>query len=1198
MTRNSLLAQTVPFHQRIALRAQLVGLLLLGSLAGCDLSSSADSSLDGQQAGSGQQTGFIRRQVEVPTAQGLQLREVEYRSGQLLVLLPEGAVSMGGNKSREPQEVLFRSQELRTEILDQLKAKKVRRLGGSGGRALENLFLLEGIELDPYDYAQQKRSGMILCEPNYSIRLTQRGQATSRGQALGPVIDPSHPADALFPEQWALRNSGQTGGTSGADIEAIRAWQIERGDPSVLIAIIDTGVDATHRDLKAQMWTNSGEIPDNGLDDDNNGYIDDIHGFDFQGQQSSALDDHGHGSHVAGTAAAHWNDRAGIVGVAPGARIMALKALDSAGSGSVAGAAEAVIYATNMGASITSNSYGSPSFSEVLRLAFEYAHSNGVVSVASAGNDASDEIQYPSGYRDVLSVAATDHNDMPADFTNFGRHVDLCAPGVSVLSSVPQFVDPSGYALFSGTSMSAPHVAGVAALIRAFDPDATSDAILSALRTATDPIPSDLELGTGRINALKALRRGSNPDLRAELSIERSAEDEVVPIMGTAGGADFDHYVLEIGLGAYPQTWTWLHTGHQPVEDGLLGNLDLETLPTGLSRVRVRVVNRAGRGVIDSAPTLIDNFKLTSILDQDILRRGDIYELRGSTGIANFQSYSIEWRPYEVDFNGTQHFLGPWSSAGVSLTSGGTQPIYRGLLGSFDTTVVNMAEQCFLRLRGHGIEATERTYDLYLDQKLKSGWPARVPHDLDYAGELGVLDPLIVDLDGNGAMEIYTLMTGRLHGHSVDGSTLSSSGGPGFPVQLPVAAGEIYTTSALTAADIDRDGHLEILFGGVRGNTVLIHAIERNGTFTPGYPLSFDYSGSQGAAVIRPYSSVVVADIDVDGVDEIVFQAFDLLVITEPDGSLRTSQLIHLRPGSSSDCERPTLATTIDSTPAVADIDGDAELEIITFHQTANCGSAGTQPSGQVTAFKSDGAIAPGWPRYTLYPPAGASPAIGDLDNQGGNEIVIAAGTSFGVGGVHVYNGAGQLLPGWPQLEYTSAFTCSPTLVDLDDDGKLEIALGDTIFDLIWIFHHNGAPFRNGYVQRVSSPYAVGATDVDQDGFVDLTATENRLPNSLLFGAGRGALAWDGFGNILPLFPMATESNAWAPIQVLDIDGDGLVEGVGSSFKDVGAGYWSNQDFKRRGSIYVWEFPWAVNPASQSQWPTFHGNLRRTGFYE
>jgi subtilisin family serine protease len=233
------------------------------------------------------------------------------------------------------------------------------------------------------------------------------------------------PNDPLFPQQWSLSNSGQTGGTAGADVAAVPAWDVSTGSPDIVIAIIDTGVDTTHPDLAGNIWTNPGEIPGNGVDDDGNGLVDDVHGYDFFNLDADPMDDNGHGTHVAGLAAARGNDGAGIAGVAWNARILPLKFLGPDGTGPISAAIDCIEYAISKGARILNNSWGGYDFSAALELAIQHANDAGALFVAAAGNDAQSLdsfAHYPASFREpnVIPVAATDERDQLARFPTTG----------------------------------------------------------------------------------------------------------------------------------------------------------------------------------------------------------------------------------------------------------------------------------------------------------------------------------------------------------------------------------------------------------------------------------------------------------------------------------------------------------------------------------------------------------------------------------------------------------------------------------------------------------------------------------------------------------------------------------------------------------------------------------------------------------
>ena len=338
------------------------------------------------------------------------------------------------------------------------------------------------------------------------------------------------PNDPRFQELWGMHNIGQTGGINDADIDAPEAWDIKTGSESVLVAVIDTGVDYNHEDLIGNIWTNPGEIAGNGIDDDGNGFIDDIHGYDFANNDGDPRDDNGHGTHCAGTISGVGNNGIGITGVSWNARIMAVKFLNSSGSGSVSNAVKAVMYASSMGVKVMSNSWGGGGYSQALLDAINDANNAGALFVAAAGNNGRNTDvtpTYPQGYDvpNVLSVAATDNRDNKASFSNYGAlSVDLGAPGVSILSSVPtgtcRLCDSTGYRLLNGTSMATPHVSGAAALLLSVDPSLPPDELKSILMASVDPIAAlnGITVSGGRLNVNAALNSVANAPFRLAVS--------------------------------------------------------------------------------------------------------------------------------------------------------------------------------------------------------------------------------------------------------------------------------------------------------------------------------------------------------------------------------------------------------------------------------------------------------------------------------------------------------------------------------------------------------------------------------------------------------------------------------------------------------------------------------------------------------
>jgi subtilisin family serine protease len=329
------------------------------------------------------------------------------------------------------------------------------------------------------------------------------------------------PTDTSFTngDLWGLQNTGQNGGVAGVDINTVSAWSISTGSFSVTVAVIDTGVRYTHQDLAGNMWINPGEIAANGIDDDGNGYVDDVHGINAITATGDPMDDHNHGTHVAGTIAATAFDSGRHVGVAYDARIMALKFLDNTGNGSISGAISCIDYAITKGATIMNNSWGGYGYSQALKDAVDAANAAGILFVAAAGNSGTDNDAsplYPASYdaENVISVAAIDRTGELAYFSNFGASmVDLAAPGVAILSSTAS--SDSSYEYFDGTSMATPHVAGVAALLASEYPTANITELRARLLQSTTPLSSlsgQVTTG-GLVNAGGALLIAADGDM-------------------------------------------------------------------------------------------------------------------------------------------------------------------------------------------------------------------------------------------------------------------------------------------------------------------------------------------------------------------------------------------------------------------------------------------------------------------------------------------------------------------------------------------------------------------------------------------------------------------------------------------------------------------------------------------------------------
>ena len=366
------------------------------------------------------------------------------------------AAAKAGKKKgpRRDNQLLVRFRE---GVTEQQKNALVGERGGRRARKLkgrsrvEKLELQRGMDIDAVAAALRRNPAIELVEPNF---LLSRDQSTP-------------PGDPRFSEQWALQNTGSTGGQPGADIQAMSAWGTTTGSQTTVIAVIDSGIDFTHLDLQNNQWTNIAELETN-VDDDNKGLTNDVHGWDWIANSGVIRDEQGHGTAMAGIIAAQGNNSIGMTGVMWRASLMSLRVLDNTGTGEVADAVEAIDYAREHGAQVINCSWGTDEESIALKDAIERAGASGVVVVSSAGNsgrDIEDEPYYPSsfGLSNQIVVASTDNFDHLASWSNYGAaHVTIAAPGKDILTTRRG----GDYTTVTGTSASTPLVTGVVGLIK------------------------------------------------------------------------------------------------------------------------------------------------------------------------------------------------------------------------------------------------------------------------------------------------------------------------------------------------------------------------------------------------------------------------------------------------------------------------------------------------------------------------------------------------------------------------------------------------------------------------------------------------------------------------------------------------------------------------------------------------------------
>lgn len=412
---------------------------------------------------------------------------------------PEGGSGTADAPARfAPDRILVKSEDAAAISAENRRSgASAERAAGSG---VSVVGLPEDLSVEDAVKRYEDLPGVEYAEPDFVMREDQSGIEL--------------PNDPRFGRQWGLRNTGAEGGVSDADIDASAAWTRTRGTGEAVVAVVDSGNDVRHPDLYPNIWVNDDERPSNRKDDDRNGYVDDVRGWDFfngDGTLYHGFEEDDHGTHVAGIIAARGNNGLGMTGIGWRVKVMPLKFIGPGGSGYISDAARAVDYAAKNGAHVVNISSGCDDcYSQTLRDAIMRAERAGVLVVTTAGNSGANNNtrrHYPCRYDlpNVLCVAATDRRDALAGFSNYGSNtVDLAAPGVEVTGTVPG----GGYRRYTGTSQASPHVAGVAALVESEFPRLDAAGIKARILRSVDRKSglSGKTVTGGRLNASKALK--------------------------------------------------------------------------------------------------------------------------------------------------------------------------------------------------------------------------------------------------------------------------------------------------------------------------------------------------------------------------------------------------------------------------------------------------------------------------------------------------------------------------------------------------------------------------------------------------------------------------------------------------------------------------------------------------------------------
>ena len=874
------------------------------------------------------------------------------------------------------------------------------------------------------------------------------------------------------------------------------AWTLSTGSSEVVVGVVDTGVDYTYPDLAEQIWNNPGETGTddlgrdkrtNGVDDDGNGMIDDWRGFDFINSRdlngdgdyldpsdindADPMDDNGHGTAVSGVIGAQGdNDPTqdlttgkSLVGVNWTVSIMPIKFLSSSGYGSVEDAISAIVYGADQGAHVLNNSWGGPAGSEGLADAIEYAvQDRGVVFVAAAGNDEEDALLHdPAASPHAIAAGSSNYLDERSCFSNFGTKIDVVAPGGESSRCSPltdcvlsarwpsendgraPVIGSEYYLCASGTSLSAPHVSGVAALILSLHPDFTPEEIRQVLRSSADDVLGagwDQDSGYGRLNAFRALSEWTDPPPVAKISAPAPQSGSPTPldIVGTATARmGLSGYDIWIGQGLNPDSFTHVAGGSSPVEDGLLATVDSPF--TGWVTVRLDVTDVVGGtgtdrtvafvdDVLPGWPILLDrddNLHIISHALADFDRDGDL-DIATTLDGQRVRTPQIQVRDaFGNDLPGwprditESEFVGMSPPTLADLNGDESPDILAA--ATIHTDIVHINTTTIYAIDGDG-------------QNLP-GWPKQIEDTLTYPSK-----PTVGDLNGDGAQDVvYVDCSGQVYVWSADGTELAQwpiTDGflCGIQVRYSVEEGRgPHLTVMPSLADIDGDGADEILVAGARESefgAARAHAWNWDGSAVPGWPVVLD--------IRHVESSLAVADLDFDGVLEVVAKGVSpsgFIVLTvevlREDGT-RLSPWPKTIPFDSTSA--PCYTADSASSPIIADISGDAKPEII------------VPASDRYFAWEVDGTDVSGWP-VELMPPQGIGlevcqdrpyePAAIYLDNDPKAELIVTAieGPTHPAG-YYALDGTGAMM--WEKT--LGRPLASPIIGDLDEDGRLELA--------------------------------------------------------------------------------------------------------------------------------------------------------------
>ncbi|MDP2683795.1 MAG: S8 family serine peptidase [bacterium] len=1057
------------------------------------------------------------------------------------------------NKAKAQGQEFITTQEEKLELDNKFPERTARVSQNTTLPDLENSYIIklkEEAEITQVIADYQKDPDVVYAEPNYIYTMEINIKDNQVKEIVADTPEPNIVNDPYYYSQgsWGQDYDDLWGIKK---IESERAWDISQGE-GVVVAVIDTGIDYNHEDIQTNIWTNENEIPDNGIDDDNNGFIDDVRGYDFttceqfgfgfcvtpKPRDNDPMDGNGHGTHTSGTIAGVGNNGVGVIGVAPKSKIMPVQGLNPQGAGYTTDLVDAIYYAVNTGADILSNSWGGP-VSQLVNDAFGYAWAHGVVSVAAAGNANADVSNFsPANIPTVISVAATTQDDIKASFSNYGDitlykdGVDVTAPGGDNVGQ--SWVKQNNNEAFGGTYKSS-------SLIGAYSGnmfDSMFGPVNYTLFTAKGPdrgiinIYYYYEMGTfGQWEFLTSIDNYSTnfhfaseaftiPEsfmdhhgwLKFEISNEKNPQSSNYYIDIDGGESEFgqfddDEFVYfdsdaDVSLSRNILSLRALDTDMYGDGSHIVGQNYYRASGTSMAAPHVAGV---------AALLLSQNPRISS---SEI--GGRIYN-----SADNIDELNPDW----------QGKLGAGRVNAYQALVAEPQPVIKVTDVRADSILeVGEESNVIISLINKGIPTKAVTAVLSSPSLFVSVVSSKSQiDDLDWSARGTNEDnPFIIFIHEPQPGPIpFNLHIETAEGYQED-----------YNIKLNIISKSLKWISTIEGVnsqhgpiveDLNNDGYNEIVVELTGMNQTdrgqgAVAVLNSNGEMMPGWPIDPNPQQSQ------ILTAIAVGDIDNDGLKDVVVAGEAMSDGITPmgveiyaynyNGNLLSNFPVFIEDGSSGFVSM-----------SLVDLDQDNHLDIVINNNY------------YATAYNYQGELVSGWPvQVPSQGEAGSQPAVGDLDNDGEDEVGFLSAHNINPQG-HALNGDGTYVSGWP-ISTTGALCEAPTsLGDLDDDGILELLNANCRAGSNYglnIYRSSGEqmlniskPYPNTYIGQVGVP-----VDLDKDGDLEIVIPTHIWEDGTVD-------AWHHDGTPVDGWPVERPGNigrGTSSVVAGDIDGDGYQE--------------------------------------------------------